>query len=272
MSESGDVLSISEALPRVMEAIGFVGKGNKAPSQQGGYAFRGIDDVMAALQPALIQYGVSIIPFLKDVRMDTYETTRGTTMNHAIVIVEYHCFAQDGSHIVGCAPGEGSDTGDKAINKAMAGAMKYFVTQALCIPTEEQKDSESYNTEARGRAVSKRAPKRDFEEYAQSTPESELDEPLAKLDEKITRQEAKTLFEHAYKRGGALGMSRDEVERRLRGFFVAIDLPINTETGKRSSLDLTKEQHKACWLWIEEWKPVSENEKAAEAATSEEGF
>jgi len=51
--------------------------------------------------------------------------------------------AIDGSTLVTNYIGESMDSGDKATNKAMSTAYKYFCFQTFCIPTDEPKDSEN---------------------------------------------------------------------------------------------------------------------------------
>ena len=52
-------------------------------------------------------------------------------------------YAPDGSNVSGTLIGEGMDSGDKASNKAMSIAMKYFCFQTFMIPTEEMKDPDA---------------------------------------------------------------------------------------------------------------------------------
>jgi hypothetical protein len=59
--------------------------------------------------------------------------------------------AEDGTQESFESMGEGLDTGDKAVYKALAGAFKYAITQGLCIPTGEQDDPEHHSPERDGR-------------------------------------------------------------------------------------------------------------------------
>jgi len=142
MTEGENRPLIYERMAKVMADMGAVGKNKKAPASVGGYAFRGIDDVMAALQPALIKHEVFIAPEVQSCESSELKTGSGKTMQRTIVWVRYTFWTVDGSHVKTCAPGEGADSGDKSVNKAMASAMKYALTQTFCTPTEEKKDSE----------------------------------------------------------------------------------------------------------------------------------
>lgn len=137
---------IYKLLSDVMAEVGSVGKGSKASDKIGGYKFRGIDAVMLALQPALIKCGVIVLPEVLDCTHSEYAVGSGK-MQHYLVKVRYTFYAPDGSSVSCVAMGEGADKGDKGVNKAMAGAMKYAITQSLSIPTEERKDSEHDETD-----------------------------------------------------------------------------------------------------------------------------
>jgi ERF superfamily len=118
------------------------------------YNFRGVDDIYAALQPLLMEYGVTTVPSATLVHQEQVETTKEykgevktSVTNRVVLSVEYTFYALDGSSIVAKCIGEGMDNGDKASNKAMSAAHKYALLQVFCIPTEEAKDSENEDHE-----------------------------------------------------------------------------------------------------------------------------
>ena len=132
---------IYPSMMAVMEYIGSIGKGRKNPQQ--GYNFRGIDDVLNNLQPALIKAGVFVIPRISELCREERQTKAGGTMIYTTVRGEYDFIsAEDGSKVTACTYGEGMDTSDKSTNKAMSAALKYAIIQAFSIPTEELLDSE----------------------------------------------------------------------------------------------------------------------------------
>ena len=51
---------IYKAIPAIMGEIGYIGKEKK--NQQQGFMYRGVDDVMNALQPLLVKHGVFVVP------------------------------------------------------------------------------------------------------------------------------------------------------------------------------------------------------------------
>lgn len=129
---------IYEAIPKIMAEIGAIGK-DKRNTQQN-FMYRGVDDVMNALQPLLYKHGVFIVPEVVDQKREERVSNKGNNLIYSVCTVNYTFFAADGSAVKATVVGEGMDSGDKATNKAMAIAFKYACFQVFCIPTEEMKD------------------------------------------------------------------------------------------------------------------------------------
>ena len=137
--------TIFMALTHVQSDLSKLGIGKEQTNKYDNYKFRGIDDVLNALAPILAKYGVLIIPSVVEREVKQVATQKGGTMNHAILTVDYTLYDADGDWITHRAQGEAMDRGDKAINKAMTSAYKYFVFQAFCIPLVGQDaDSETH--------------------------------------------------------------------------------------------------------------------------------
>ena len=145
-------MTIHEAIPKIMADIGAIGKGQK--NKQQGFKYRGIDDVMNALQPVLREHGVFIVPEVLHQEREERQTKSGGNLIYSICTIKYTFFSTDGTSISAVVIGEGMDSGDKATNKAMAIAFKYACFQVFCIPTEEMKDPDSETPEASHRAPS----------------------------------------------------------------------------------------------------------------------
>ena len=136
-----DIPKIYEAISGVMKDIGAVGKSKK--NSQQGFMFRGIDDVMNALAPALIKNKVFIVPEVTQEERTERTTTKGGVLFYTRLHVTYRFFTTDGSYIKASVIGEAMDSGDKATNKAMSIAYKYAAFQVFNIPTEEMKDPDA---------------------------------------------------------------------------------------------------------------------------------
>lgn len=132
---------IYEAICGVMADIGAVGK-NKKNAQQG-FMFRGIDDVMNALAPALVKNKVFIVPEITGEEREERQTQKGGVLFYVRLHITYRFYTTDGSYIEAKVIGEAMDSGDKATNKAMSIAYKYAAFQVFNIPTEEMKDPDA---------------------------------------------------------------------------------------------------------------------------------
>lgn len=161
-------MNIYESITKIMEEVPAIGKTKTNKTQ--GFKFRGIDDVMNALQPLLSKNKVFIVPEILEQTREERTTSKGGTLIYSICKIKYKFFAEDGTFIEAITIGEGMDSGDKATNKAMAIAMKYALFQVFCIPTEEMKDLDS------------------------ETPEESQKKEEAELEELVTDTQAKTIY------------------------------------------------------------------------------
>lgn len=132
---------IHEAIIAIMGEIGAIGKNQT--NQQQHFKYRGIDDVMNALNPLLIKHGVFLVPEVLEKAREERESKSGGNLIYSVLTVKYTFYAADGSSVTAIIVGEGMDSGDKASNKALAIAMKYAMFQVFCIPTEEMKDPDA---------------------------------------------------------------------------------------------------------------------------------
>lgn len=138
-------MNIYESITKIMEEVPAIGKDQQ--NKQQGFKYRGIDDVMNALQPLLSKNKVFIVPEILEQIREERQTSKGGNLIYSICKIKYKFYAEDGTFIEAITIGEGMDSGDKATNKAMAIAMKYALFQVFCIPTEEMKDPDSETPE-----------------------------------------------------------------------------------------------------------------------------
>ena len=128
-------MNIYETMNKIMKEIPAIGK-NQNNNQQG-FKYRGIDDVMNALQPLFAKYGLIPVPQVLERHREERTTKTGTVMTITILRIKYILYAEDGTYIEAITEGEAMDTADKSTSKAEAIAMKYALFQIFCIPTEE---------------------------------------------------------------------------------------------------------------------------------------
>lgn len=134
-------MEIYSAILGVMADVGAIGKDKK--NQQQGFKYRGIDDVMNALQPAMVKHGIFVAPTIIEQKREERQANKGGNLIYSICTIKYTFYAKDGSNVDVTVIGEGMDSGDKATNKAMSIAFKYACFQVFCIPTEEMKDPDA---------------------------------------------------------------------------------------------------------------------------------
>lgn len=139
MSET--IGKIYEAISNVMAEIGAISKDQK--NKQQGFMYRGIDDVMNALQPALVKHKVFIAPEVVSEQREERTTKNGTVLFYTRLEIVFKFYTVDGSFVETKVLGEAMDSGDKATNKAMSVGYKYACFQVFCIPTEEMKDPDA---------------------------------------------------------------------------------------------------------------------------------
>ena len=141
---------IYKKMSQVMAEIGHVGKDQKNQAQ--GFKFRGIDQFVNALYPALVKHGVFMTPRCVKESSELREVTRSSGKvgvdKYVTILMEYDFFAEDGSKVtVGPVPAEGVDSGDKSTNKALSAALKYALIQTFSIPTEDMAEADKESPE-----------------------------------------------------------------------------------------------------------------------------
>jgi hypothetical protein len=143
--------AIYAALSAVMKDVGAVKKGDRNTVQN--FMFRGVDAVVNAVYPALIEHGVTVQPNVRSYDYGTVEVGQGERrkpMGHARVVVEYtFTSTEDGSAVTASAAGEAMDSGDKATPKAMSVALRTALLQSLMLPTDDpEPDAHTYERAA----------------------------------------------------------------------------------------------------------------------------
>ena len=112
------VPKIYAAILGVMNEVGAVSKEKTCKSNFGSYKFRGIDDVMNALHPAMVKNRVFAIPEILEMTREVKTSAKGTPMTSSICKVRYDFFTDDGSKVSCTVIGEGMDTGDRDKSRA----------------------------------------------------------------------------------------------------------------------------------------------------------
>lgn len=128
---------IAVLMGRIVADLPAIGK-NSEMSQGAKFKYRGIEDVLNALNPLLSKYGVFVVPHEVTFLSETIRTTKGGGVMQATRLkVAYRWYGPMGDFIPAGGTGEGADSGDKGTQKAMTSAFKYMLFETLCISTEE---------------------------------------------------------------------------------------------------------------------------------------
>lgn len=134
-------MNIHQTIIAVMSDISAISKDKRNEGQK--FMYRGIDDVMNELSPLFKKHGLYIVPEVLSIKRELQTTSQGKPITYSLVKVKYTYTALDGTSVVAIGVGEGMDSGDKSINKALSIAFKYSLFQVFCIPTEEMKDPDA---------------------------------------------------------------------------------------------------------------------------------
>lgn len=137
--------SVHLAWSAVMADVRELAKGERNNTPGASFNFRGIDAVMNAAGPALRRHGVAVVPNVTSANYRDVQTSTGKPSREATVLVSFTVYGPAGDSFTGAAPGESMDSGDKGTAKAMSVAMRTFLLQALCLPTQDSDpDAETY--------------------------------------------------------------------------------------------------------------------------------
>jgi hypothetical protein len=176
-------LTIFQRRILIQQELSSIGKNQKFDGGSVKYKFRGIDDVMNALNPLLKKHGATITPTVNVTKSEVTEITGkyGTKNQKNIELeVEYSLVGPNGdSCILAKMPGEGFDNGDKATPKALSMAFKYAICQAFCISTEDMIDGDAETTPIETKFVdnkTKATPPKEPVKFVAETPAAKKDE------------------------------------------------------------------------------------------------
>lgn len=128
--------TVHEAIAAVIAEMPAIGKDSYNAQQ--GFKFRGIDAVVSALKPLIAKHGIVIAPDVEERLYEQRPTRSGSVMHTVHLHVRYRVYGPDGEPIECSTWGEGTDSGDKATNKAMTGAYKYLLFQLFAIADSDE--------------------------------------------------------------------------------------------------------------------------------------
>jgi hypothetical protein len=142
MAQTGtEVRHIVAQMAKLRRATGAIGKNQKNAHQ--GWNFRGIDDILNAIGPALEEAGVVLTCRNK---LLSFEANEGGGYTAAVEVTGTFTSTSDGSSMDQVFIGQGTDKSDKAIPKATSGGFKYMLFQGLQIPIDGALDDPDFDS------------------------------------------------------------------------------------------------------------------------------
>lgn len=136
-------MEVYKAIAKVSAALASQGIGKGQRNEKQNYKFRGIDTILNALAPVLVENELIIIPRVVSSEKSERTTEKGGVLIYTNLTIEFDLISsKDGSKHTAVIQGEAMDSGDKSTNKAMSIAYKYLAILTFCIPTEGDGDGE----------------------------------------------------------------------------------------------------------------------------------
>ena len=134
------VQNLREKLAFIRAQIPKIEKKGTAPEKMGGYTFMKAEDVCGDIGDLMAIMKISMVPTKVVIASHQIVDNRAS---HVIAIVSYRFIDGDSAEFIDVeAAGEGKDFGDKAVPKALTGAKKYALTQALTMRVGDDSEAD----------------------------------------------------------------------------------------------------------------------------------
>ena len=147
-------MTVFDAINEVSNRVGSLAKDGVNLHQK--YNFRGIDQLVTAVQPVLNDVGVAIVPTVLEYKSED-RVTADKIQRWCTVLVKYTIHGPAGDTTEAILVGEANDTADKAMNKALSNAAKYFYFQTFWFGVGGMDDGDLDHNEAAPRQYGKPA-------------------------------------------------------------------------------------------------------------------
>lgn len=133
--------NIQEAMLAIYKEVGYV---QKTTSPNLSYKFASETGFIQEIRPAMIGNGVTVsVTKMDNLMQESYTTAKGSLMMRSTVHGVVTFSHVSGTSISVEAYGEGSDSGDKSVNKAMTDLYKYALRQTFMIETGDDPDKDA---------------------------------------------------------------------------------------------------------------------------------
>ncbi len=134
MESEGKPSGLAAAVCSVMAAVRYVRQTGHNEIHR--YRYASDEDLLAALQPAMAEAGLALLPIhVESTTIEHSPDRKGKTQWRTDLVVSYRLMHVSGESIELQAPGCGIDGEDKGAYKAMTGALKYVLRHTFLVPT-----------------------------------------------------------------------------------------------------------------------------------------
>jgi len=136
-----DHKNIHEAMLEIYKSVGYV---QKTKSDNLNYKFASETGFIQEIRPAMVDNGVTVsVSKMDNLTQESYTTKNGVVMMRSTIHGVVTFSHVSGSSISVESYGEGSDSGDKSVNKAMTDLYKYALRQTFMIETGDDPDKDA---------------------------------------------------------------------------------------------------------------------------------
>jgi hypothetical protein len=145
---------LAGAVCAVMMAVRFIPE--TGVNQFHKYKYASDEDLLSALQPAMAEHGLALVPSGIDIRTVEHSPDRkGSPQWRTELVVTYDLLHISGESARVQAPGSGIDGEDKGAYKAMTGALKYALRHLFLVPTGDDAERQREEAAPKGRGKGK---------------------------------------------------------------------------------------------------------------------
>lgn len=117
----------------------------RGQNQFSNYSYATAEDIIQAVRGPLAKHGLLVYSTLKERLSEEIKTAQGKGAWRERIVLQF--VVTDGENSLSFdVPGEGQDTGDKAIYKALTGSTKYALRSLLQLPIGDDPEADSHDT------------------------------------------------------------------------------------------------------------------------------
>lgn len=132
---------VAKKICEVMKKVEYLQKDGRVEFGRTRYSFLSEEKITTETRKAMAEVGLILYPINMEILDKEEITTKNGTARAFAIKVTYRIQDTESEEYIDVqALGEGMDSGDKALNKAMTGAFKYAQRQSFMIPTGDDPD------------------------------------------------------------------------------------------------------------------------------------